>query len=96
MRNQGSNQGDGQSQNNSSNNRTGGFKCHCYHKVEHFAQNCPKKPSNQGREGQESANVTRMNEIALIGSEDQQDTFKSVGGRFWCHKSHHLLRNWFV
>jgi gag-polypeptide of LTR copia-type len=72
MRNQGSNQGDGQSQNDSSNNRTGGFKCHRCHKVGHFARNCPKKPSNQGREGQESANLTRTNEIALIGSEDQQ------------------------
>jgi hypothetical protein len=75
------NQGAGQSQEGPSNNRTGrsgrtggtngngDYKCHYCHNVGHFACNCPRKRSNQG---QERANITRTNEIALIGSEDQQ------------------------
>jgi hypothetical protein len=83
MRNQGSNQGAGQPQKGSSNDRTGGFKCHFCHKVGHFAQDCPTKRSNQGREGQESANVTRTNEIALIGFEDQQIAPNLWVGNSW-------------
>lgn len=51
-----------------SSNGNGGYKCHYCHKVGHFARDCPRKRANQG---QESANVTRTNEIVLIGSEDQ-------------------------
>jgi hypothetical protein len=40
-------------------------------KMGHYARDCAKKRSNQGRERQESANVTRTNEIALIGAEQQ-------------------------
>jgi hypothetical protein len=88
MRNQGSNQGAGQPQEGSSNNRTDGFKCHFCHKLGHFAQDCSKKRYNQGREGQERANVTRMNEIAFTGSEDQQ-----IASNLWMGNSG---RNWFV